>query len=125
MLKNVLDAATRPILLYVCYGLLVIALIEGIFLVIIKKDRDLATANGKVLGVKLEMQNQAVRQWQKEAAAQKELTAAAVAEAGKIQVVTRERVERILAAPVPSTCPEAVLWGAVEGAKQGAEWEKK
>lgn len=122
MLLLFAEPVLRRVLLYACATLALVAGILWFSLTVVCKERDAAIADRTALTAKLELQNAAVKQWQKEAVAQAALTAAAVAEAGKVKVITRERVERILEAPVPSTCPEAVLWGTVEGTKQAAEW---
>ena len=38
-------------------------------------------------------------------------------------VVTQERIEYVQSAAIPSTCPEAVTWGAAHAVEIGRRWE--
>jgi len=125
MLRGILDAVTLRLTLYVCAALLVLSIGLGISLKIALLQRDKAVAGIAGWSAMAQLQNQAVEQWKEKADAQGLRAAAAEKQAAQVRNESRKRVGRILAVPVPSSCPEAVQWGALQGALLAAEWEEK
>lgn len=119
----------RPWVIKLALALVVLLLAAtiglGIALRVTTLQRDHALAQQAALSARVELQNQAVAQWQKEAEAQQQTAAAAEERATRLRTANRARVERVMAATVPTSCPEAVSWGAVQGAQLGRIWEGK
>ena len=111
--------------------LLIIAVWCGICLNI-KADRlDAANARNATLTVQLQQvgnqikaQNVAVDQMLANAAVAAERLKAAQVAAGKIEIVTQERIQYIQLAAIPVTCPEAVTWGALHAIEIGTRWQE-
>ena len=125
MIGGLLDAVTLRISLYACAALLLLSIGLGITLKVVKLQRDVARSAKAGLSAKIELQNDAIEQWTQKAEAQQLRAAAAEANAVKVRNESRQRIDRIMAAQVPSTCAEAVEWGALQGGDLAKEWEKK
>jgi len=70
-----------------------------------------------VLSAQVQLQNQGIEQWKKEAATQKERAMEAQKAAGRVRTITETRVERILTTPVEAST--AVQWGYSTARLQG------
>lgn len=124
-LSNLMDVVTLRIALYACAALLILSVVLGTWLYVVTLQRDKARADIAGWSAVAQLQNQAVEQWKEKADAQGLRAAAAEKQAAQVRNESRKRVGRILAVPVPSSCPEAVQWGALQGALLAAEWEEK
>ena len=125
MLKSVLDVVTLRLSLYACAALLIISLGLGARLWFVTLQLDNAVSAKSALSAMLQLQNQAVDQWKANAAAQEQRAAAAEAQAVQVRKESLKRVKQVMSTPVPSKCPDAVQWAAIEAAKFAEEWEEK
>lgn len=102
-------------LLLICIGL-------GVTVEIQAARLDAAQARQESLGDKLATQNRAVTAWKAEAAKQTERVKIAAKRAEKVRTVTVERIRTVTVAAIPSTCPEAVKWGAEHAIEFNKRW---
>ena len=123
--KDLFGAVTLRVALYACAILLAISIGLGIWLYVVTLQRDKAIADVAGWSAMAQLQNQAVEQWKDKADAQELKAAAAEKQAAQVRAESRQRVERIMAQPVPATCQEAVQWGALQGAILAEEWEER
>ena len=70
-----------------------------------------------MLSAQVQLQNQGIEQWKKEAETQTGRAVEAQKTAGRVRTITETRVERILATPVESSA--AVQWGYSTAHAQG------
>ena len=122
-----LVTAANPYMLYIKIGAAVIAAaaVLGFYLWIHHAFVERAELKVKVTDLtnRITMQNSAIDKWKQAAADATQKVMAAQLQAAKIQVVYRTKVETVMAAVIPKTCPEAIKWGAVQGAVTGKDWE--
>ena len=104
------------VLLISCAGLGATVAIENARL-------DAAKARQEALGNELTTQNLSVEKWKDEAEIQKQRVEAATAQGEKVRTVTVERVRTITVASIPSTCPDAIKWGAQQALEFNKHWE--
>ena len=111
-------------LLLICLGLGVTVEIQSARLDAAKAENKTQTVQLQAMGNQVAVQNAAVDQLLANAAKQWDRLKAAEAAAGKIEVITKERIEYIERAAIPATCPEAVTWGAAHATEIGKRWEQ-
>lgn len=99
--------------------LVVLCIILTVSLKTTKAALETAVNDKAMLSAQVQLQNQGIEQWKKEAAAQKARAMEAQKAAGRVRTVTEMRVERILATPVDAAA--AVQWGYSTARFQG-EW---
>lgn len=75
------------------------------------------------VGKQIAAQNGAIDQMLDNAAKAADRLHAAEAEAGKVQVITEERIQYVQEAAIPVECPEAITWGAGHAIEIGKRWE--
>jgi hypothetical protein len=122
--------AGLQIMVYISLGLLMISIGLGVTVEIQGSRLDAAKAKNETQAVQLQAlgnqivgQNAAVDQMLANAAKQAERIHSAEAAAGRIQVVTQERIQNVQLAAIPTSCPEAVIWGATHAIEIGKRWE--
>lgn len=86
-------------------------------------EKQTLTVQLKETGNQVKAQNGAIDQMLDNAAKAADRLHAAEAEAGKVQVITRERIQYVQEAAIPVECPEAVTWGAGHAIQIGKRWE--
>jgi len=123
-LNALAGAVTLRITLYVCAALLLLSIVLGGWLKVTMLQRDKARADNAGWSAMAKLQNQAVEQWQEKAEAQQLRAADAQSESVQIRNASRKEVAKIMSAQVPSKCPDAVQWGAIEAAKLAELWEE-
>lgn len=79
-------------------------------------------ARADQLAGQVDVQNAAVDEWQRAALDQAALSQDAATRAATIRTVTQTQVARVLQAPVPQACPQAVAWAANWGRERGRQW---
>ena len=128
---NLLSGITtslNPYMLYIKIGAAVLAAgaIFGCYLWIHHAftERAALRVQVSVLTGQIKDQNAAIDKWKKDADTATQKALLAQTRAAKVQVVYRTKIERIATASVPKACPDAVKWGAVQGAAMGKEWEE-
>jgi hypothetical protein len=118
----------NPYMLYIKLGLVAAAAVSVLcaYLWIHHAFTERAELRVKVveLNTKIKDQNAAIDKWKQEADRATEKAEAAQAQAAKVQVVYRTKVETIMGATVSKNCDEAVKWGVKEGRTAGTEWER-
>jgi hypothetical protein len=97
--------------------LVVLCVVMTVSLKTTKAALDKTISDKAVLSAQVQLQNQGIEQWKKEAATQKARAAEAQKTAGRVRTVTETRVERILATPVEASA--AVQWGYSTARLQG------
>jgi len=119
------------ILLYAIAALIVVCLCLGAVADLQVARLDTAKAEKQTLAVQLQglgnqvaAQNGAVDQMLANAAKAAERLKAAQIEAGKVRVVTQERIQYVQLAAIPTACPEAVTWGATHAVEIGKRWQE-
>jgi len=112
-------------LLYATGALLIICIGLGVTVAIQSAKLDAAKARQAALADKIATQNQAVAIWKTEADKQSERANEAAKKAEKVRTKTIERVRTITVASIPSSCPDAVRWGAEQALRFNRHWEKE
>lgn len=105
------------VILCIVGGLVVLCLILTASLKTTKVALDKSINDKAMLSAQVQLQNQGIEQWKKEAATQKERAAEAQKAAGRVRTITETRVERILTTPVEASA--AVQWGYSTARLQG------
>jgi len=83
---------------------------------------DAAKARQAALGDKIAVQNQAITTWKAEADKQAQRIHEAARKAEKVRTVTAIRIRTVSVAAIPSTCPDAVKWGAEHALEFNKRW---
>ena len=113
-----LSSRTGQIITLCAVGILVVlCIILTVSLKTTKAVLEKAVNDKAMLSAQVQLQNQGIEQWKKEAATQKARAVEAQKAAGRVRTVTETRVERILATPVDATA--AVQWGYSTARLQG------
>lgn len=113
-----LSSRTGQIITLCAVGILVVlCIILTVSLKTTKAGLENAVNDKAMLSAQVQLQNQGIEQWKKEAATQKARAVEAQKAAGRVRTVTETRVERILATPVDATA--AVQWGYSTARLQG------
>lgn len=89
----------------------------------LKSDLELAAAQRAAVDMALAQQNAEVDRLAAKSAAQAAAVAAADAAAAAIRTESDARVQRLLAARVPTDCNAALRWGATTGADLAKRWQ--
>lgn len=113
-----LSSRTGQIITLCAVGILVVlCIILTVSLKTTKAALEKAANDKAMLSAQVQLQNQGIEQWKKEAAAQKARAVEAQKAAGRVRTVTETRVERILATPVDAAA--AIQWGYSTARLQG------
>lgn len=122
-----LVTSVNPYMLYIKIGAAVLAAgaVFGFYLWVHHAFVERAALKVKVteLTGQITAQNAAIDKWKKDATDATQKVMEYQKQSAKVQVVYRTKVERIMAASIPKACPDAVKWGAVQGAVAGKDWE--
>jgi uncharacterized protein YoxC len=112
-------------LLFACIGLTAALDIKCARLDTVKAEKQTLSDQVQGLGNQVAAQNAAVDQMLANAARQYDKLKAAELKAVQVRVVTQERIQYVQAATIPTTCPEAVAWGAAHAIEIGLRWTQE
>ena len=115
---------TVAILLLTAIGLGVAVEIQGTRLDTAHAKNTTLTVQLQGLGNQITAQNGAIDQMLANAATAADHLKTAEAAAGRIRVITQDRIQYVQLAAIPVTCPEAVSWGALHAIEIGTRWQE-
>lgn len=130
IIDTIIETLGARWLLSVAIALLILAITMSVTIEIQSAKLEAAVAKNTTLTVQLQdvgkqitAQNGAIDQMLDNAAKAADRLHAAEVEAGKVRIVTQERIQFIEHSEIPVTCPEAVTWGAGHAIEIGKRWE--
>lgn len=98
--------------------------IQSVRLATANAKNETKTAQMEILGNELSAQDSAIDQMIANAAQQDKRLKTAQAAAGKVQVITKERIRYLQTAVIPTSCTDAITWGALHAVEIGKQWEE-